>query len=127
MQRPAQRFLAEDDDVVQAFSANGSDEMFDEWVLPGRPRCNEDFANVHSLELSLEFVSVDPIAIAKKIPRGGIKRESLDDLLCGPHRSGMGGDIETKDASTIVSQDDENIQYAERNRGHGKEIDRNQL
>ncbi len=65
--------------------------------------------NVHSLELFPEFVSIDPIAIAKKILRGSVKREGLDDLLCGPCRGRMGGDVEMKNAPPVMGKDNENI------------------
>ena len=80
-----------------------------------------------SFELLSKFEAVDLIAIAQQVSRGAVKRESLDDLLCGPRRSWMGRYVEMKDTSPVVGQDDENIQNSERNRGHVEKVYRNQL
>jgi hypothetical protein len=119
----AQRFLAEDDHVVETFSADGSDHTFDERVLPRRSRRDEDLANVHSLELFPEYVSINPIAIAQQVLRGTVEREGLDDLVCGPCRSRMRGDVEMKNAPPVMGKHNEYIKDVERDRGHSEEID----
>ena len=42
--------LVENDDVIQAFMADGAIEAFRIWILPRRLRGGEDFFNAYSLE-----------------------------------------------------------------------------
>jgi hypothetical protein len=102
--------------MVQTFSADRSDHTFDKRILPRRSRRDEDFANVHSCELFPEFFSVNPIAIAHQIFRGTVKREGLDDLLCGPCRNRMGCYVEMENALPVVSEHNEYIKEVERDR-----------
>ena len=46
----AQMRLAKDDDVVQAFAANGPNQSFGKTVLPGRARRDRFIPNAHCAE-----------------------------------------------------------------------------
>jgi hypothetical protein len=70
-----QRFFVEYNHVVQALSANGSYDAFDECILPGGSECGPDFADAHDFELPTEFTSVDSIVIPQQIPRRAVERE----------------------------------------------------
>jgi hypothetical protein len=49
--------------------------------------------------------AVNPIAVAEEIARGLIPGECLDDLLRGPRRGGMPGDVDMHHASALRVQD----------------------
>ena len=52
--------LIEDDYVVQTFAADRSDEAFDKWILPGRPRSSNDLVSTGNPKwLTSPFESVD--------------------------------------------------------------------
>jgi len=68
-------------------------------------------------------VTVDPIAVSQEVLRSAVKRKRFDDLLPGPFRCRMGGDVEVRDASGVMREDNENEQNLEPDRGHREEID----
>ena len=72
-----QRALAEDDHVIQALAADGSDEPFDVCPLPRRPRRRQHLFDAHRLHLLDEVLAEDPIAIPQQIARRGVPREGF--------------------------------------------------
>jgi hypothetical protein len=119
--------LAQDDDVVEAVAPDRPDQAFGEGILPRAPGSREDFSDLHALHALAERVSVNRVAIAKKIGRGGVVGESVHDLLSGLRRSGMGGDVEVQDPAPMVSEDDQDEEHAEPSSGNGEEVDRDQI
>src|SRR5215472_12870024 len=71
-----------------------------------------------------DFQSVLGIAIEKQKPGSGIKGKGFAQLLDDPQASGVLGDVEVQNASAFVADDEEAIEYAERDRGNRKEIHR---
>ena len=63
-QEPSQVGLAQDDDVVEALSAHGSNHALRVWILPRSSRPDEHFLGIHRLDSTPENCTVDPIAIA---------------------------------------------------------------
>jgi len=53
-------------------------------------------------------VSVDLIAIAEEVGRGGVVREGVHDLLGRPGDGGMLGDVEVEDAPAIEGEQGHN-------------------
>ena len=123
-ENPEQMPLAQHDVVIEAFTADRSDHPLSERVLPGRTWRDHDFLDSHVLESLLEAVAVDAIAITDQIRRYLVEGEGLDDLLCGPCRGRMGGDIEVDEPASVMSEHDEAVEHAERNRVNGEEVDR---
>lgn len=121
---PSQVRFAEKDDMIEAFTADRSDHPLSERVLPGRTWRDHDFLDSHVLEPLLEAVAVDAIAITDQMLRSLVEGEGLDDLLCGPCRGRMGGDIEVDEPASVMSEHDEAVEHAERNRVNGEEVDR---
>ena len=69
----------------------------------------------------LERRTVDRVPIPQEIARRGIPGKRLDDLLGGPLRRGMFGDIEMHDAPALMRQHDEHKQHLEGGGRHGEE------
>jgi len=63
---------------------------WDGWAFVS-PRRREGFTDAHALHALPEHVTVDRVAIAEEIGRGGVIREGVHDLLGRP---GMLGDQE---------------------------------
>jgi len=96
-------------------------------MLPGAPRRRDDFFHAHRLHALSENFPVDSVTIPQQIPRLGLVRKRLDDLLRRPWRRGMFGHIEMQHASTMVSQDHLHKQDSKRCRGHNEKIDRDKV
>src|ERR1017187_2669910 len=123
-QNPTEMALTEDDDVVETLPPYGSHEAFSIWILPRRPRCREDFLDAEALDATAELVAEDAVAVADHESGRRVLGEGLDDLLGGPGRAGVLGDVEVKNAAAVVGQDEEEIQNAKRRRRNREEIDR---
>ena len=80
--------LAQDDDVVETVAPDRVDQAFGEGILPRAPGSREDFSDLHALHALAERVSVNRVAIAKEIGRGGVVGKGVHDLLSGPRGSG---------------------------------------
>src|SRR5207249_9133618 len=122
-QGAAQVPFAEDEYVIQTFAPDGADEPLREGVLPRTVRGREDFTDAQALHALPEHVTVDRVAIAEEIGRGGVVGEGVDDLLGRPGSGGMLGDIEVEDAPAVVGKHDEDEQNAQARGGNREEID----
>lgn len=60
-------------------------------------------------------VTVDAVPIAEEVGWRGVVRERLHNLLGGPARGGMLGDVEVDDAPAIVGEHDGDEEFAEQN------------
>jgi hypothetical protein len=98
-----------------------------ERVLPGAVRCRKDFVDLHTLHSVTKRFAIDLVAVAEEIGRRGVIRERVHDLLGSPGRGGMLGDVEVDGAPAMVGKHDEDEENAQAGRGHGEEIDRDQV
>jgi len=69
----------------------------------------------------------DRIAIAQQVARELGKGKGLSQLLCGPLRGRVGSHIEVQNAAPVMSQNQKHVKNTEADRGHGEEIDGDQL
>jgi len=122
-QGAAQVPFAKNEDVIQTLAPDGADEPLREGVLPRALRRREDFTNTQALHALPEHVTVDRVAIAEEVGRGGVVREGVHDLLGRPGSGGMLGDIEVEDAPAVVGEHDEDEQNAQARGGNSEEID----
>ena len=76
--------LVENDYVVQALSAQRSNESLRVGVLPRGARSDRHLVKAERLNSPVKVRAVDPIAISKRIPRDRLPRERLE--LLGRHR-----------------------------------------
>ena len=120
-------FFTEDDNVVEALAANGTDQPFHERILPGRVRGRQDFLDAQALQLVPELASVTGIVVANEEAQSGIPGEGLDNLLVGPFRGGMAGDVEMDNAAAVMTENDQDVEQAESCCWHDEEIQRSEL
>ena len=116
--------LAEDDDVIETFSPDRADDALDQRILPRRTRRDDHLLDSHVLEALLEVESIDAITISDQVLRSVVKGEGFDDLLSGPCRGRMCGDVEVNHLAPIVSEHDEAVEDSESDCWDGEEIDR---
>ena len=110
LQVAAQRALVPHDDVIEALAAKGTDHAFHERILPGRTRRCEHLVDVHLLGSTPKIRSIDSITIPDDEARRGVPGPCLAELLRGPRRRRMRGDVHVDDAATVVRQHDEHEQ-----------------
>ena len=72
-QDTAQIALVEDDDVIETFAADQTDDPLDVGVLPGRARCGNDLCDPHRLDTLASAVRC--VMIAQQITRSRVPRE----------------------------------------------------
>ena len=115
--------FAEDDQVVQAFAPDRADDSLGIGVLPGRLGRGEDLPDANRPDDPLECIAVGTIPIPQQVARlGAVSGEGLPDLLRGPSRRRMSGDVEVEDAPPVVGENHETEEQAEGGRGDDEEI-----
>jgi len=113
--------------VIQTFASDRADHALRERVLPGAVRCRKDFVDLHPLHSVAKLLAIELVTIAEKIGGRGVIREGVHVLLGGPSSGGMVGDVEVNDMPAVVGEHDEDEEDAQAGRGHGEEIDREQV
>ena len=80
----AQMRLAENEQMVQTFSSDRSDQSLDVSVLPRRPRGYGAIPDAHCPDPSLEYLSVDAVAVSDEVFGRRVPRKGLRDLAGDP-------------------------------------------
>ena len=109
-QDPPKMALVQDDDVIQAFSPDRSDDSFGVGVLPRRSWRGQDFADVHGSQAIAEGCSIGAIAIPDEVSRGAVPWKRFRDLPRQPSRRGVLRYVEMNQPSPRVAQHDEGIE-----------------
>src|ERR1017187_4699707 len=112
--------LTEDDDMIQTFAANGTNQPFNVGPLPRRSRCGEHLFDPHCFDLVNKFRSEDPIPITQEIPGRGIPWKGFPQLLDHPLRSRVHRYGEVYDTSSFMRQDEKHIQNLKPEGRHGE-------
>ena len=115
--------FVQDDHVVQTLSTDRAYDPLDEWILPWTSVGRYDLFDAHVLDAATERLAVDRVPIAQEEAWGFLIRECFNDLLCRPVGAGIRRDVEVDNTSLVVPKNQETIQHAKRNGGHGEEID----
>ncbi len=79
--------LVQDDDVIQAFSPDRSDDSFGVGVLPRRSWRGQDLADVHGSQTIAEGYSIGAIAIPDEVSRGAVPCASV---ICRASQAAVG-------------------------------------
>src|SRR4030081_2732945 len=122
-QNPAQMRLAQNDDVIQTFTPDRSDQPFGKAILPGRGRCNRVVPNALGSQSAFDDGAIDPIAITDHVTRSTVPRQSLGDLACDPLRRRVGCDVDPDEISAINPYNHEAIQQFEANGRDHEQVD----
>src|SRR5882672_2974399 len=112
-QNPAQMCLAQDNDVVDTFTPDRSDQPFDKAILPGRGRCNRLVPDAHGTQSTCDDRTVDAIPVPDHVARSLVPRECLRYLARDPFGGWMCRDVDPDKVSAVESDDDEGIEQVE--------------
>ena len=124
---PLQVRFAQQDDVIQAFAADGTDQSLDVRILPRRARGGDHFLDAQVVDPLAEADAVDAVAVALQVAQRRVVWKRFDDLLRGPGRAGVGRDVDEDNAAALDAEDDEHVQHAKRGGRHDKKVDGRQL
>lgn len=102
--------FVQNDDVIEAVAAHGSDQPFDERVVPRTSRCAEDLLDAHASHPALNFPAVDRLAIAKEVFRGAVPWKGFDDPLARPLRGWILRDVEMSHLSSSMCEYDQHVE-----------------
>ena len=114
--------LPEDNNVLEQLAPATADPAFSHGILPWTTIGRSGGLGAHSPHESHHGGTEDRVPIEYKVPWRGVVRERLAQLLDHPGRCGIGRDIEMKDASSAVLDDEQHVEHPQGNRRHGKEI-----
>jgi len=73
------------------------------------------------------IIAEDRIAVAQQVARELGEGKGLTQLLSCPLCGRVGGNIEVQNATPVMGQNQENVKNLETDRGHGEEINGDQL
>ena len=123
----SKRFFVDNDDVIEAFPSNRSNQALNIGALPGGSGCRKHLIDPHVLQLPLNLDAIDTVSIPDYVLRGAVIRKSLNKLLRSPFCGWMRCHIEVKDAATLMRENEEDIEDAEGDCRDGEKIDRSKL
>lgn len=108
------------DNVIEAFSADRSDQALYVGILPRRAWGGEHFLHSEGCNPATESRSIDAVSVPQEIARGLGPGECFDDLLPSPLACRVFGDVEMDHLAPLKAQHDEHVQNLKRNSGDGE-------
>src|SRR5229473_414463 len=93
--------LAEDDDVIQTFSADRTDKTLSVRVLPRRSRRSDDLHDPHRSNAMTECRTIGFVPVPQQIARCSVPRKGLGHLARKPILRGIWPDRKVDDPSAI--------------------------
>lgn len=120
----AQVPLVENNDVIETISAYGSDNSFNEGILPWRARRCDNPLDIQTSYPTLNLLTINRIPITQQIAWSGIERKFLHQLRCCPLGSRVVCHVEVHNPATVMAKHDEYIEHSKSGGGHCKEIHR---
>src|SRR5262249_26356547 len=108
-QHAAQVMLAQNDDVIQTFTADRTDQSLDIWVLPWRSRGSDDLGEAHRTNAMPECRAIRFVPVPQQIAWCSVPRKSLGHLARKPVLRRICGDFEVDDPSAIEAEHDQGI------------------
>src|SRR5438045_7956135 len=103
----------EDDNVIQAFSADRTDETLSVRVLPGRSRRSDDLRDPHRSNAMTKCRTIGFVAVPQQIARCGVPRKGLGHLTRKPILRGIWRDRKVDDPSAIKTEHDQGVEQVE--------------
>lgn len=102
----AQMHFAENDQMVQTFPSDRSDQPLNIGVLPWRTWCRGTIPDPHSSDTSPEHLSVSAIAITDEESGRRVPRKGLGDLPSDPVCRWVGSDRDMNQPAPVMAQDE---------------------
>ena len=121
---PFQMMLIEHDHMVEQVATAVADEALSNAVLPRAFERSANGFHTKDFRSCQDFSAKSGIAVVNQIARRCVERKCLAQLLTHPGAGWMSRHIEIKDSSSIMCDDEEAIENAERECRHGEEVHR---
>jgi hypothetical protein len=83
-------------------------------ILPRTERTRYDLGDAEASDPPTHLFVVDAIPVSQQIPRSGVLREGVDQLLGGPRGGRVLGDVDVDDAAAVVRNQNEDEEHAAR-------------
>src|SRR5262249_1625400 len=83
-----------DDEMIDAFPADRTDQPFSISVLPWRARRRRPIANAHGSKSSDEVLTIGPIEITDEMARSLVPAAGFRELISNPFRGRVRGDAQ---------------------------------
>src|ERR1700730_11464201 len=116
--------FVQNDEMIEAIAAQGSDQPLHERVLPRTSWRAEDLFDPYALDPPLKCAAIDRIAIAEEVFRRAVPWEGFDDLLARPLSRRILGNVEVHDFSSRMCKHNQHEEQLQSDRRYDKEIDR---
>jgi hypothetical protein len=114
--------LVQDDDVVQTFTPDRSDQPFDKAILPRRGRGGRLVPDAHGAQSARDDAAIDPVAVADKGVRSLFPGKCLRYLACNPFGRRICCDGDPDEVSATQPDDDEGIEQVETDRRNNEQV-----
>ena len=114
--------LVEDDDVIQTFSADRTDETLSVRVLPGRSRRSDDLRDPHRSNAMTKCRTIGFVSVPQQIARCSVPGKGLGHLARKPILRGIWRDRKVDDPSAIKTEHDQGVEQVERRRGDHEHV-----
>ena len=119
--------LVQDEHVVQACAADAPEQPVDVGGLPWTPWGGQHVFDPHLPHPRPKGGAIGAVPIAQQIPRGLVPRAGVDDLLGGPLRGGVLGDVDRPKLSALVGEDHQHEEHLTADRWDHQEVQGDQL
>ncbi|MCU1335391.1 MAG: hypothetical protein JWO19_972 [Bryobacterales bacterium] len=114
--------LPQRDEEIQALPADGSDHTFASGICLGRPERRPQYAHAHGGHSFIQFLGEDAVPIVDQEAERMITGECFTQLLLGPFRAGVIGDVDVQDSAPAQFHENEYIKDTESGRHHDEEV-----
>jgi len=120
---PPQMILVEDDDMVEAFTADTPVQPLRVGTLPRAVRRGEYVLDAHVLHPPSKLVAIDLVVVAEQLLGCGVPGKGLRDLLRRPRCRRVFRQREVENVAAFKGQDEENAEDLESDRWDHQEVD----
>src|SRR5438046_6892974 len=116
--------LVEDDDVVQTFSADRTDETLSVGVLPRRSRRSDNLRDPYRSNTMTECRTIRFVSVPQQIARCSVPGKGLGHLAGEPVLRGIWRDRKVDNSSAIDVQHNQGVEQPERRGGDYEHVNR---
>jgi hypothetical protein len=115
--------LVEDNNVIETFSADRTDDALGVCILPSGPRCRDDLLNSHNPDALTESRTIRSVPVPQEVARGSVPRKGFSYLVGKPNLCRMPCYLEMNNLPAVVPEDDHHVQQLEGGADHDEHID----
>jgi hypothetical protein len=116
--------LAEHDEVVERFAADGSDEPLNVAVLPRRAWCGRVISDPHRTNATGVRLTECPVAVANQVTRRFVPGKRVSYLTGDPLGGRIWGHADGNQPPSGVTKNDQAVEQLEGDGANHKQIDR---